>query len=255
LRCLRVVGTIPFSVVGVLASLTTPVAKARISVFAVSTFDTDYLLVKEQDLGAAVDALRRQGCSMYNHSLRETSMKLSEVVESARLFVEDWTFYRIIRVKITERPAANNCGADWIVNEAAGTAKIEIGTEAQIECFTHEVFHSVTHASPLHQGADETWGDAWCDAFRYFHDAEFREKIDRYCALSYDQAKVYGDWNSDKAYAYPCSLIINKCGKDLGRLRELWLNLCNGRRQKKKDVLDDYFLYDMKNGTPKQPVS
>jgi hypothetical protein len=60
-RCLRVAGTIPFSVVGVLASLTAPLAEAGISVFAISTFDTDYLLVKAEDLERAVDALRRRG--------------------------------------------------------------------------------------------------------------------------------------------------------------------------------------------------
>ena len=60
-RCLRVAGTIPFSVVGVLASLTTPLAEAGISVFAVSTFDTDYLLVKGADVERTVDVLRRRG--------------------------------------------------------------------------------------------------------------------------------------------------------------------------------------------------
>jgi hypothetical protein len=60
-RYVRVAGTIPLAVVGVLASLTAPLAEAGISVFAVSTFDTDYLLVKEQDLGKALAALRKQG--------------------------------------------------------------------------------------------------------------------------------------------------------------------------------------------------
>jgi hypothetical protein len=60
-RCLRVAGTIPFSVVGVLASLTAPLAEAGISVFVISTFDTDYLLVKGEDLAKAVGVLRRQG--------------------------------------------------------------------------------------------------------------------------------------------------------------------------------------------------
>jgi hypothetical protein len=60
-RCLRVAGTIPFSVVGVLASLTAPLADAGTSVFALSTFDTDYLLVKEENLTAAMDVLQRQG--------------------------------------------------------------------------------------------------------------------------------------------------------------------------------------------------
>jgi hypothetical protein len=60
-RCFRVAGSIPFSTVGVLASLTAPLVEARISVFAVSTFDTDYLLVKERNWEAALSTLRRQG--------------------------------------------------------------------------------------------------------------------------------------------------------------------------------------------------
>jgi hypothetical protein len=64
-RCLRVAGAMPFSVVGVLASLTTPLAEADISVFAISTFDTDYLLVKTEKLEEAVVALRQVG-----HSIR-----------------------------------------------------------------------------------------------------------------------------------------------------------------------------------------
>jgi hypothetical protein len=64
-RCLRVAGTVPFTVVGVLASLTTPLAEAGISVFAVSTYDTDYLMVKEADWACAGDVLQRQG-----HTLR-----------------------------------------------------------------------------------------------------------------------------------------------------------------------------------------
>lgn len=57
-RCLRVAGAMPFSLVGVLASLTAPLASADVSVFAVSTFDTDYLLVKADDFAKAVTALR-----------------------------------------------------------------------------------------------------------------------------------------------------------------------------------------------------
>jgi hypothetical protein len=60
-RFLRVAGTMPFTVVGVLAALTTPLAEAGISVFAVSTFDTDYLLVKETDLALTIEALRQHG--------------------------------------------------------------------------------------------------------------------------------------------------------------------------------------------------
>jgi putative acetyltransferase len=65
-RCLRVAGAIPFSVVGLLASLTAPLAEAGISVFAVSTFDTDYLLVKDNDFAKAITVLQVAG-----HSIRK----------------------------------------------------------------------------------------------------------------------------------------------------------------------------------------
>ena len=60
-QCLRVVGLLDFSTVGVIASLTGVLAVANISVFVVSTFDTDYLFVKEGDLEAAVDSLNAAG--------------------------------------------------------------------------------------------------------------------------------------------------------------------------------------------------
>jgi len=60
-RCLRVAGTIPFATIGIIAGLTSPLAEAGIGVFVVSTFDTDYLLVKEQDWPSALDVLIRQG--------------------------------------------------------------------------------------------------------------------------------------------------------------------------------------------------
>jgi hypothetical protein len=60
-RCLHIAGTLEFAVVGVLASIVVPLATASVPVFVVSTFDTDYLLVKESDLEKAVEALRAAG--------------------------------------------------------------------------------------------------------------------------------------------------------------------------------------------------
>ena len=57
-RCIRVAGTMEFSMVGVVASLSQPLAEAGIGIFVISTFDTDYLLVKDNDLEKAVIALR-----------------------------------------------------------------------------------------------------------------------------------------------------------------------------------------------------
>lgn len=60
-RCLRVAGTLDFALVGVLAALLGPLAETGVSVFCVSTFDTDYLLVKDADLPRAVAALTTVG--------------------------------------------------------------------------------------------------------------------------------------------------------------------------------------------------
>jgi len=60
-RCLRLRGPVVFSLVGVVASLTVPLAAAGVSVFVLSTFDTDYLLVKEAQLERAAAALASAG--------------------------------------------------------------------------------------------------------------------------------------------------------------------------------------------------
>ena len=58
---LRLVGPFPFDQVGVLASIVGPLAGASISVFAISTFDTDYVLIKSTSLAGAIAALTRAG--------------------------------------------------------------------------------------------------------------------------------------------------------------------------------------------------
>ncbi len=58
-RVFKVQGPLDFSLTGIIATLTAPLAEARISVFTVTTYDTDYLLVQEKDLAAAKRALAR----------------------------------------------------------------------------------------------------------------------------------------------------------------------------------------------------
>jgi uncharacterized protein len=60
-RAIHVAGTLDFGLTGVLSSLTRPLAAAGVSVFAISTFDTDYLLVAETSLDDAIAALTRAG--------------------------------------------------------------------------------------------------------------------------------------------------------------------------------------------------
>ena len=59
--CLRVAEQLDFSEVGILAALTVPLAAAGIPVLAISTYNTDYLLVKVLDFDRAVAVLRTAG--------------------------------------------------------------------------------------------------------------------------------------------------------------------------------------------------
>ena len=60
-RGLKVMGPLDFALTGVLASLAGPLAEAGVSIFAISTYDTDYLFVRGEQLDTAIDALRRAG--------------------------------------------------------------------------------------------------------------------------------------------------------------------------------------------------
>jgi len=58
---LKLEGPFPFSLTGVLASFVQPLAEAQIPIFAISTFDTDYILIKCENIEPAVSALGAAG--------------------------------------------------------------------------------------------------------------------------------------------------------------------------------------------------
>ena len=60
-RAFRVAGTLDFSLVGILASLSQTLAAAGVGIFAISTFDTDYILTKAGTFAQALAALRAAG--------------------------------------------------------------------------------------------------------------------------------------------------------------------------------------------------
>jgi len=60
-RAFKVQGTLDFGLVGILAKITAALANAGLGIFAVSTYNTDYILVKEKDLEYAIIALRNDG--------------------------------------------------------------------------------------------------------------------------------------------------------------------------------------------------
>ena len=60
-RAIRVHGPLVMTLIGVVAALANPLADAGISIFAISTYDTDYILVHEPDFEAAISALTAAG--------------------------------------------------------------------------------------------------------------------------------------------------------------------------------------------------
>ncbi len=60
-RCFRVEGPLPFDAVGVIASISAPLAKAGIPIFVFSTYDTDYVLVKDTNLEKAISVMSGDG--------------------------------------------------------------------------------------------------------------------------------------------------------------------------------------------------
>jgi hypothetical protein len=60
-RAFKVAGTIPFELTGILVSIASPIAEAGISIFAISSYNTDYVLVKEDNLVKAMNILTTAG--------------------------------------------------------------------------------------------------------------------------------------------------------------------------------------------------
>ena len=60
-RGFRIIGTLEFSLIGILSEIAAVLAQRDIGIFAVSTYDTDYILVKAENFDAAADALASAG--------------------------------------------------------------------------------------------------------------------------------------------------------------------------------------------------
>jgi len=68
-RAFMVQGPLVMTLIGVVAALANPLADAGISIFAISTYDTDYVLVHEPDFESAIEALHMAG-----HTVQKTSI-------------------------------------------------------------------------------------------------------------------------------------------------------------------------------------
>ncbi len=60
-RAFRICGELDFSLIGILSAISGVLAEQRIGIFAISTYNTDYVLTHEKDFGRALEALRDAG--------------------------------------------------------------------------------------------------------------------------------------------------------------------------------------------------
>ena len=70
-RCLKVAGVLEFSDTGILSALTVPLAEEGIPVYALSTYSTDLMLIKEKDLSRTVLALSGAGHRVFSEEGHE----------------------------------------------------------------------------------------------------------------------------------------------------------------------------------------
>lgn len=63
-RGFRIQGTLDFSLIGILSKLSGILAEHKIGIFAVSTYNTDYILVKEENFERALNVLNSEGYSV-----------------------------------------------------------------------------------------------------------------------------------------------------------------------------------------------
>lgn len=65
-RILKIEGPLDFSLIGILSKISSLLAQNAISIFAVSTYDTDYILVKDKNIDSAVEVLQDEGYVIRN---------------------------------------------------------------------------------------------------------------------------------------------------------------------------------------------
>jgi len=68
--CLKVMGPLDFSLTGILSDIANVLSNEKISIFAISTFDTDYILVKQHSLSNAIKALEEHDYKI-NHLIEQ----------------------------------------------------------------------------------------------------------------------------------------------------------------------------------------
>lgn len=70
-KCLKVNGPLDFAQTGILSSLASVLAEAEISLLTFSTFETDYIMVKDVDLAITIKSLKSRGHQVYDQNIAQ----------------------------------------------------------------------------------------------------------------------------------------------------------------------------------------
>lgn len=151
----------------------------------------------------------------------------------------------------------------WFSNGHITIDATRLNSDNDLGVIFHEVFHSAFHNSALHDGhQDESWGDAFCDAFRYFMEKQHLSgnpsgwfgNVGGLLGMGFNQAivgKTNGEIGRIKKYLYPASLIIKKANRDYGEFCVFWFDLLRRKHSEAgSPILNQYFCYDMQAGQP-----
>jgi len=209
----------------------------------------------------------------YDQELREKLWGLfNSVGDDAQKFAEvsnNWVEIKCVMA---------GCNEKWNLVKYNNNIYVEIQIvvdKNNMGVLFHEVFHSAFHKSPLWHSDDlhqnryngrGMWGEAFCDAFRYFMEeklldkdnqdkkSQFFENLTDCLTMSPEEIQDRFPAHNDSdhpgchnlKFKIPTSIIIKKVNRDYGKFKNLWKELNEEYDRQSCDFLADYFNFRMK---------
>ena len=93
-RGFRIQGTLDFSLIGILAKISAILAEQRIGIFAISTYNTDYIFVKEENFAKALKSLAEHGYKVINEKVSKGLAALKNILPSENVL------YKLLRPEL-----------------------------------------------------------------------------------------------------------------------------------------------------------
>lgn len=169
--------------------------------------------------------------------------RLWDVFQGGRHWIDEFTGPFTEIVEVAQDPTRNTWHGGHIL----------LVVDDEDGCILHELFHSKYDPSAIHDGAtDEQWGDAFCDAFRYFASRKLGitdrwvEKIAGFAKCNFDEIMAQStDPQHDKRYGYPASRIIASVGEDWQSFPDYWDHVIARRLADGHPILNEMFSFEI----------